>query len=62
MHADKPKGVNAANLSNILRFDLKATDQNLIVTTQNSTNTNNPNLLRNYGTNNRMLRYKQIQE
>ena len=56
-HAGKSKGLNYAHLSKICRIDLKVYDKTLDVTTQNSNCTNNPNLLRNYGTNNRMLQY-----
>ena len=61
-HAGKLKGVNAANLSKIWCIDMKASERTIDVTTQNSKRTKDPNLSHNYVTNDRMIRYKQIQE
>jgi hypothetical protein len=61
-HAGKSKGIDAAHLSKIWKIDLKAAERTLDVTTQNSKRTDDPTLSRNYGTNDRMLRYKRIDE
>ena len=61
-HAGKPKGIDAEHLSKVWRIDLEAAQRTLEVTTQHSRRTDNPTLSRNYGTNDRMLRYKRINE
>jgi hypothetical protein len=61
-HAGRPKGVNPEHLSKIWKIDLKAAERTLEMTTQHSKRTDNPKLSRNYGTNDRMLRFKQIHE
>ena len=61
-HASKPKGTDAAHLSKIWRIDLETAERTLDITSQNSKRTDDPKLSRNYGTNDRMLRYKRISE
>ena len=57
-HASIPKGIDDSHLSKIWRIDLDSAKWTLEFTSQHSTSSNNPTLSRNYGTNNRMLRYK----
>jgi hypothetical protein len=61
-HASKSKGIDAEHLSKVWRIDLKAAERTLDITSQNSKQTDNPTLLCNSGTNDRMLRYKRIHE
>jgi hypothetical protein len=61
-HAGKTKGVDATHLSKMWRVDLKTAERTLEVTSQSSNRVDNPTLSRNYGTNDRMLRYKRISE
>jgi hypothetical protein len=61
-HAGKTKGVDATHLSKMWRIDLKTAECTLEVTSQSSKRVDNPTLSRNYGTNDRMLRYKRISE
>ena len=61
-HASRPKGIDASHLSKIWRINLDSTKRTLEVTSQHSTRSNNPNLSCKYGTNDRMLRYKRINE
>ena len=61
-HASIPNGIYASHLSKIWRIDLDSAEQTLEVTSQHSTRSYNPTLSHNYGTNNRMLRYKRIKE
>jgi hypothetical protein len=61
-HAGKTKGVDVTHLSKMWRIDLKMAGRTLEVTCQSSKRVDNPTLSRNYGTNDRMLRYKRISE
>ena len=61
-HAKRHGGVDAAHLSKTWRIDLEAAERTLGVTTQESQRTDDPKLSRNYGTGDRMLRYKKIHE
>ena len=61
-HARKPRGIDAAHLSKAWRIDLDAAERTLEVTSQLSRRSDDPKLSRNYGTNDRMLRYKRITE
>ena len=61
-HANPRKGVDAEHLSKIWRIDLETARRTLEVTTQRSNRVDNPTLSRNYGTNDRMLRYKRLDE
>jgi hypothetical protein len=60
--AGKSKGIDATHLSKIWRIDRKTAERTLEVTSQSSKRVDNPTLSRNYGTNDRMLRYKRISE
>ena len=61
-HARRPNDIDASHLSKIWRISLDSAKWTLEVTSQNSTRSNNPTLSHNFGTNNRMLRYKRIKE
>jgi hypothetical protein len=61
-HAKRHGGVDAGHLSKVWKIDLEAAQQTHGVTTQQSQLTDNPKLSRNYGTNDRMIRYKRIHE
>ena len=54
--------VDAKTLSKLWRIDLDAAKRTLEVTTQHQKRTENPKLSRNYGTGDRMLRYKRIKD
>ena len=58
--AGKAKGVDAEHLSKIWRISWDDAKRTIDVTSQNSVRTQDPTLSRNYGTNDRMLRYKRI--
>ena len=60
--AGKTRGVDPKHLSKIWRISHEDAQRTIDVTTQTSTRTDNPTLSRNYSTNDRMLRYKQIKE
>ena len=60
--ASKSKGVSREHLSKAWRISLKEADDTINVTSQNMIHCPDPKLARNYGTNNRMLRYKHIDE
>jgi hypothetical protein len=60
--ASPQKDVNAEHLSKIWRIDVDSARRTLEVTTQHRQHTTNPKLTRNYSTNDRMLRYKRINE
>jgi hypothetical protein len=62
IHAKRNQGVDAMHLSKIWKIDLDSAKRTLNVTAQNSVRTEDPKLSRNYGTNDRMLRYKRIKE
>ena len=61
-HAGKSTGVDPAHLSKIWKIDLKTAERTLDVVSQYSKRTDDPKLSRNYGTNDRMLRYRRIAE
>jgi hypothetical protein len=61
-HTMKTKGIDASLLSKMWRIDLKMAERTLDVTSQSNKRVDNPTLSHNYGTNDRMLRYKQISE
>lgn len=60
--AGKSRGVKAEHLSKIWKIDVDTARRTLDVTTQHSRHKDNPKLARNYGTNDRMLRYKRVNE
>jgi hypothetical protein len=61
-HARRTQGMDAAHLAKVWRINLDQAERTLDITTQTSVRTNDPKLSRNYGTNDRMLRYKRINE
>ena len=61
-HARPRKGIDAKHLSKIWRIDLEAAQKTLDITSQASIGKDNPSFSQNYGTNDRMLRYKRINE
>ena len=60
--ADVPKGINAKHLSKVWRISYDDAKRTLENTTQRSVQTQDRTLSRNYGTNDRMLRYKRIKD
>jgi hypothetical protein len=61
-HAFPRKDVDAAHLSKIWRIDIESAKRTLDITTQHRKHQAVPSLSRNYATNDRMLRYKRINE
>ena len=61
-HAKRSQGVDAEHLSKIWRISVDEAQRTLDITTQDQVHTDNPKLARNYGTNDRMLRYKRIKD
>jgi hypothetical protein len=61
-HAGKTKGVNAEHLAKTWQIDLDTAQKTIDVTSQKSSRKDNPTLSRNYSTNDRMLRYKRVNE
>ena len=59
---ERHQGVKTEHLSNVCRIDIDQAKDTLDITTQNSVRTDNPKLSSNYRTNDRMLRYKRINE
>ena len=57
-HASRPRGVTPEHLSKIWRISPEDAKRTIDTTTQTSVRTQDPTLSRNYGTNDRMLRYK----
>ena len=58
--ASQPKGITAEKLSKVWKIDLEEAKKTVKVTTQHRKHSDNPNLTRNYSTNDRMLRYRRI--
>ena len=61
-HEIRPKGIDASHIPKIWRIDLDSANQTLEVTSHHSTRISNPTLSRKFGTNDRMLRYKILEE
>eukprot|EP00957_Ditylum_brightwellii_P056167 4258149-Ditylum_brightwellii.AAC.1 len=61
-HARQSRGVDAEHLSKVWQINIETARQAIGTATQHNTTTEHPTLSRNYGTNNRMLRYKHIKE
>ena len=59
-HAETPKGVTAENLSKVWRISEEVAQRTLDVTTQVNKQDADSSLSRRFGTNDRILRYKQI--
>ena len=58
--ANRSKGVSAEHLSKTWRIDLETAERTLDVTSQHCQRKDNPELSCNYGTNDRILRYKRV--
>ena len=58
----KPTSVTAKHLSKVWRIDTNTAQRTLDVTTQLLCRTNDPNLSRNYSTNDQMIQYKRIDQ
>ena len=54
------RGVSPQHLSRVWRIDVETAEKTLNVTSQRSQRTNDPSLSRNYGTTDRMLRYRRL--
>ena len=61
-HASRPRGVTPEHLSKIWCISQEDAKRMIDTTTQMSVHTQDPTLSRNYGTNDRMLRYKRIKD
>ena len=61
-NASRPRGVTPEHLSKIWHISQEDAKRTINTTTQTSVQTQDPMLLRNYGTNDHMLRYKRIQD
>lgn len=61
-YAKPSKGVTASHLSKIWKIDLKTAQQTVDATSQLRKHSEDPSMSRNYGTNDRMLRYKRINQ
>ena len=59
-HARKPKSMDAEHLSKIWGIDLEKAEATIDITSQHSTRKETSHLARNYGTNDRALRYRRI--
>ena len=60
--ATTPNGVDVSHLSKIWRISAEDAKRMLAVTSQHGQQAQDPTLLQNYGTNDRMLRYRHIHE
>jgi hypothetical protein len=60
--AKRHQGSDAEHLSKVWRISTEAAERTLNITTETSNRTDDPKLSRNYGTNDRILRYKRINE
>ena len=61
-HAEKPTGLSADQLSKVWRIDLETAKRTIGVTTQKRSHSEQTEFSRNYSTNDRMLRYKRINQ
>ena len=61
-HAKPYRDINAEQLSKVWRIDLETAEKTLNIVSQNCARTGDPSMVRNYSTNDRMLRYKRISE
>ena len=61
-HARKINFISDEHLSKVLRIDVETAKRTLDVTSQLNMRTDDPKLSRNYGTSDRMLRYKRIND
>ena len=61
-HASRPQGVDAEHLSKIWQISLDDAKRTLDVTRQSQVHTADPTLAKNFGTNDRILRYRHVDE
>ena len=61
-HEERSKGVSKEHLSKVWRISVDEAAKTLEQTTQERVHTTDPKISKNYGTNDRMLRYKKINE
>ena len=62
VHGGRHQGVKPSELAKLWRIDADTASKTIGITSQRSVRTNTPTLYRNYGTNDRMLRYKHLKE
>jgi hypothetical protein len=62
VHGGRHQGVKPSELAKLWRIDADTASKTIDITSQRSVRTNTPTLSRNYGTNDRMLRYKHLKE
>ena len=62
VNAGKPNGIGAEHLAKVWRISHDDAKRTLAVTSQRSKRPEDPTLSQNYGTNDRMLRYRRIEE
>ena len=62
VHGGRHKGVTPSELAKLWRIDVNTASKTIDITSQRSVRTSNPKLSRNYGTNDRMLRYKHLKQ
>ena len=62
VHGGRHQGVKPSELAKLWRIDADTASKTIDITSQRSVMTNTPTLSRNYGTNDRMLRYKHLKE
>eukprot|EP00957_Ditylum_brightwellii_P039538 2991352-Ditylum_brightwellii.AAC.1 len=61
-HAGKPKSIDLTHLSKVWKIIHEQAVNTIDATMQHSQQTDDPKLSSNYGTNDRMLRYKRIDD
>jgi len=61
-HASRAQGVSAEHLAKVWKISIDEARRTLDVTRQSSVHKSDPKLARNFGTNDRMLRYKHLEE
>ena len=61
-HANQSQGISAEHLSKVWRIELGEASKTIDVTSQHKVHTSDPKIAKNYGTNDRMLRYRHIKE
>ena len=61
-HASRAQGVSAEHLAKVWKISIDEARRTLDVTRQSSVHKPDPKLARNFGTNDRMLRYKHLEE
>jgi hypothetical protein len=62
VHAKPRRNTTAEHLSKVWRIDLETARKTLDITSQNCGRTDNPELSRNYTTNDKMLTYRRIKD